>query len=292
MRRQARQTARLWPLKIHPPQPPRCRFAEIGKLPEFRIDFDATAALIAPAAFRILTMSADLTESPVPLAEISQGPNAFEAFLDRNQKGIVIFAILLALGAVALVIYRGVETSRQQTAGAALNKAEDLASLQAVVTEHAGTTAAGSAMVLLANSQWTADKQDDAVATLRKFIAESPQHPAVPNAKANLASKLMAQGKSGDAAKLFEEISADPAASFIAPFALISLGDISKAAGDLEKAEGFYTKAKNADSSFADTASRRLAILKTKPPVEIEPPPAPPATPSAPEAKTPIAPEP
>ena len=252
-------------------------------------------------------MSTDLTESPVPLAEISQGPNAFEAFLDRNQKGIVVFAILLAIGAVALVIYRGVETSRQQTAGAALTKAADLAALQAVVTEHAGTTAGGSAMVLLANSQWTAGKQDDAVATLRKFIADSPEHPAIPTAKANLASKLVAQGKSGDAAKLFEELASDPAARFIAPFALISLGDISKAAGELEKADASYTKAKTdfPDSSFAGTATRRLAILKTKPPVEIEPPPAPPAptpetkpalppgatiTPSAPAAEIPTAP--
>ncbi len=78
-------------------------------------------------------MSADLKESPVPLAEISQGPNAFEAFLDRNQKGIIVFAILLALGAVVAVIYRGVERSRQETAGAALTKAADLAALQAVV---------------------------------------------------------------------------------------------------------------------------------------------------------------
>ena len=46
-------------------------------------------------------MSADLKESPTPLAEISQGPNAFEAFLDRNQKAIVVFAIALAIAAVA-----------------------------------------------------------------------------------------------------------------------------------------------------------------------------------------------
>ncbi len=76
-------------------------------------------------------MSADLKESSVPLAEISQGPNAFEAFLDRNQKGIVVLAILLAIGAVGLVIYRGIETSRQESAGAALTKAADLASFQA-----------------------------------------------------------------------------------------------------------------------------------------------------------------
>jgi len=227
-------------------------------------------------------MSADLKESPVPLAEISQGPNAFEVFLDRNQKGIVVFAILLALGAVALVIYRGIETSRQETAGAALTKAEDLASYQAVVDGHADTVAAGSAMVLLADSQWTANKQDDAIATLRKFIAASPTHPAIPTAKANLGAKLIAQGKSGDATKVFEELVADPAARYIAPFALISLGDLSKTAGDLEKAEASYNKVKTEfpESSFAETANRRIATLKAKPPVEIEPPPTPPAPPA------------
>ncbi len=236
-------------------------------------------------------MSADLKESSVPLAEISQGPNAFEAFLDRNQKGIVVFAILLALAAVATVVYRGIETSRQQTAGAALNKAEDLTALKAVVDQHADTIAAGSAMVLLANNQWSAGKQDDAIATLQKFIASSPDHPAIPTAKANLGSKLMVQGKSGDAAKLFEDLASDPEARFIAPFALISLGDIAKTAGDLEKAEASYTKAKTAfpESSFAETANRRLAILKTKPPVEIEPPPAPPTPPAAGAAAPPAA---
>lgn len=231
-------------------------------------------------------MSADLKESPVPLAEISQGPNAFEVFLDRNQKGIVAFAILLALGAIGLVIYRGIETSRQESAGAALTKATDLAAYQAVVDGHADTVAAGSAMVLLADSQWTANKQDDAIATLRKFIAASPTHPAIPTAKANLGAKLMAQGKSGDATKVFDELVADPAAGYIAPFALISLGDLSKSGGDLEKAEASYNKVKTEfpDSSFAETATRRIATLKAKPPVEIEPPPAPATPPADPTA--------
>ncbi len=227
-------------------------------------------------------MSADLKESPVPLAEISQGPNAFEAFLDRNQKGIVVLAILLALGAIGLVIYRGIETSRQETAGAALTKAADLAAYQAVVDGHADTIAAGSAMVLLADSQWTAGKQDDAIATLRKFIAATPTHPAIPTAKANLGAKLMAQGKSGDATKVFDELAADPVARYIAPFALISLGDLSRTAGDLEKAEASYSKVKTEfpESSFAETATHRIATLKAKPPVEIEPPPAPPTPPT------------
>ena len=236
-------------------------------------------------------MSADLKETSVPLAEISQAPNAFEAFLDRNQKGVAALAVLLVIGAIGAVIYRGIETSRQESAGVALTKAEDVAAFQAVVDGNQNTAAAGSAMVLLANSQWTASKQDDAIATLRKFLSSYPEHPARPSAMASLGAKLMSQGKSGDAVKVFEELVADPAAKFIAPFALISLGDIAKASGDLEKAGVSYAKVKGdfPDSSFSETAVRRIATLKAKPPVEIEPPPAPPVvpTPGAPDGITP-----
>ncbi len=247
-------------------------------------------ALIGPRSPAYLSiMSADLKETSVPLAEISQAPNAFEAFLDRNQKGVAALAVLLVIGAIAAVIYRGIETSRQESAGAALTKAEDLATYQAVVDGNQGTAAAGSAMVLLANSQWTANKQDDSIATLRKFCASFPEHPARPSAMASLGTKLMAQGKSGDAVKILEEVVADPAAKFIAPFALISLGDIAEATGDLEKAGVSYAKVKGdfPESSFSETAVRRIATLKAKPPVEIEPPPAPPTPPTPPAAPTP-----
>ena len=228
-------------------------------------------------------MPADLTETPTPLAEISQGPNAFEQFLDRNQKNIVILAILIALGAAAFVIYRGIEKSKQETAGAAFNKADDLAALQAVVTEHADTTAGRSAMILLADRQWAEGQQDVAIETLRKFIAENAGHPGLPTAQASLGSKLMAQGKSADATKVFEDLADDSNSRFIAPFALISLGDISKAAGDLEKAEAAYARVNKdfSDSSFADAATRRIAMLKAKPPVEIPAPPKPEPAPAS-----------
>lgn len=231
-------------------------------------------------------MPADLKESSAPLAEIAQGPSAFELFLDRNQKNLVILSILLAIGAAAFVVYRGIEDSRQNTAGEVLSKAGDLAALQSVVSEHSGTHAAQSAMILLADKQWAAGQQDAAIETLRKFIAESPDHPAAPTAKASLGSKLMAQGKSADATKVFEEIVDNPNSRYIAPFALISLGDIAKLAGDLTKAEAAYKRVKTdfSESSFSDSASKRIANLKAKPPVEIAAPPKPaePTTPPAP----------
>lgn len=240
-------------------------------------------------------MPADLQESPVPLAEITQGPSAFELFLDRNQKNLIILTILVAIGVAVFVVYRGIEKSRQDTAGEALNKANDLAALQAVITGHEGTHAAGSAMVLLADRQWTEGQQDAAVETLRKFISSQPEHPAIPAAQASLGAKLMIQGKSADAAKVFQDLVDEPKARYIAPYALISLGDLSSAAGDLEKAEGFYKRVQTdfSDSSFSNTAVRRISNLKAKAPVEIAAPPAPkaaaPPVPSAPTLEIPAA---
>lgn len=222
-------------------------------------------------------MPAELSKSPVPLAEISQGPNALEMFLDRNQKNLIVLTILVALGAAALVIYRGIEKSRQESAGAALSTAENMGALQAVIKDHAGTVAASSTMVLLAEHQWTEGQQDAAIETLRKFIASNADHAALATAQASLGSKLMIQGKSSDATRIFQELSNDPKARFVAPFALISLGDISKMAGDFDKADESYKRVKTefSESAFAETAKRRLATLKAKPPVEIDAPPVP-----------------
>lgn len=222
-------------------------------------------------------MSAKHPETPTPLAEISQGPSAFEQFLDNNQKNLIILTVLLVIGAGALVVFRGIEKSSQQSAGAALNKAADLPALQAVIQDHAGTRAAGSAMVLLAESQWSEGQQDAAIKTLRDFISSNPGHAALPTAQASLGAKLMAQGKSADASTVFQQIVDDPNARFIAPYALISLGDIAQAAGDLDKAQVSYIRAKTdfPDSSFASTANERISSLRAVLPVEVEPPPAP-----------------
>ena len=237
-------------------------------------------------------MSADLKDASVPLAEISQAPSSFDAFLDRNQKGIVVFTILLALGAAGLVIQRGLKSSQQESAGNALSKSDSIESLKSVVLKHDGTHAAGSALVLLANAQWTDGNQDDAIASLRKFLGQYPKHPAVPTAKASLGSKLAAQGKSGDATEVLEEIVTDPAARYIAPFALLTLGDLARASGDLEKAENHYNQVKVEfpETTFVSAAGSRILMLKAKPPTEIAPPPVP--TPVTPPSDTPPAPVP
>ncbi len=221
-------------------------------------------------------MASSHAEDSRPIAEISQGPSAFESFLDRNQKLLLVLGIVLALAVIAWVIMRGIQRSAETNAGNALAAANGLAELQDVVKEHPGTTAAGSARILISEEQWRNGQQDAAIDTLRTFLAESPEHPAVPSARASLAARLMQQGKNEEAETLFRQVSEDPAARFLAPYALTCLGDLAKAAGRVDEAGEFYQRAKNDFDSnpFSGSVQQHLDLLKFKLPEEIEPPPA------------------
>jgi predicted negative regulator of RcsB-dependent stress response len=229
------------------------------------------------AGWRIPSMSDTQTPSPLsgtPLGEISQAPPALEVFLDKHQSKIIALALLIAVLAVVYVVYKGIAEGKQMAAGASLAKAEDVSELQGVVKNHKGTTAAHSATVLLAEKQWEDGQQDDAVATLKAFIDGGADHPALPNAKASLASKLLAQGKKDEATSIFQDLTEDPSARFLAPYAWISLGDIEAAKGDAEAARKAYgmIELDFPGSPFAGDAAKRLLLLKAKAPVEVAAP--------------------
>ena len=90
-------------------------------------------------------MAVEQDDTPRPLAEISHGPSAFEAFLDRNQKGMIVLGILIAIAGGAWIVFKGMQESKAYGAGEDLSKAESLADLLEVPKKHAGTPAAGSA---------------------------------------------------------------------------------------------------------------------------------------------------
>jgi len=236
-------------------------------------------------------MAEETSDNLRPLAEISHGPSAFEAFLDRNQKGMIALGIALVAGTAGWIVYQGIRDGAEKSAGAVLSKSEALPELQELVKNHAGTAAAGSAQLVIAAKQWEAGDQDASIETLRGFIAKGGDHPALSTARASLASRLMQQGKNEEAATLFRELADAPAAKFIAPYALISLGDIAKTEGKLDEAEQSYKRVQDefSESPLASMAGQHLRMLRFKAPAEIEPPPAPPA-PAEGEAPKPEAP--
>lgn len=222
-------------------------------------------------------MADETSDIPRPLAEISHGPSAFEAFLDRNQKGMIILGIALVAATSGWIVYQGIREGAEKSAGGILSKSEGLPELQELVKNHAKTAAAGSAQLVIAAKQWQAGDQDASIETLRRLIADGGDHPALATARASLASRLMQQGKNDEAAALFREVSDDPAAKFIAPYALISLGDLAKAAGKLDEAEQSFKRVQDEfpESPLASVAGQHLRMLRFKAPTEIEPPSAP-----------------
>jgi predicted negative regulator of RcsB-dependent stress response len=221
-------------------------------------------------------MAEEPSDNPRPLAEISHGPSAFEAFLDRNQKGMIVLGIALVSATAGWIVFRGIKDGAEKSAGAVLSKADDIPALQDLIKSHPDTPAAGSAQLVIASKQWDAGDQAASVETLRAFIAGNAGHPALPSARASLASRLWQQGQTEEAEGLFRELADAPDAKFIAPLALISLGDIAKSAGRLDDAEKSYKRVQDefAKSPFAETAGNHLRMLRFKLPVEIKAPPA------------------
>jgi len=241
-------------------------------------------------------MADDPQPTSAPLAEISHGPGAFELFLDRNQKSLIVLLILIILGVAGFVVFQGIQDGVRTTAANALYRASDTAALRKVTEEHAKTPAGATARILLAESLWNDGQQEASIEAINSFLASSPKHPGVPAAKASLAAKKMAQGKSAEATAAFQDIVDDPTSSYLAPYALLCLGDISASAGDKNQAKKFYDQAQSQfpNSGFNQKITQRIASLNSTPPTEIDPPPAPPeptTTPSSPSFPIPFAPD-
>lgn len=227
-------------------------------------------------------MAEESTETSRPLAEISHGPSAFEAFLDRNQKGLVVCAILLALAGAAVIVVRGLKQAKMEEAGGAFGKATTITELQQVIQKYPDSPVVGSAKVVLADKQWAEQNQEESVETLRSFIAANPEHPAVPSAKASLATRLVQQGKSADAEPILRDLADNSKSSYLAPYALIALGDIAKAAGNPDEAEASYKRVQESfGAPFASIAANHRRLVRFKMPAEIEAPTAPAPAPGA-----------
>lgn len=217
---------------------------------------------------------AELPVEPRPIAEISHGPSASEQFLEKNQKLLIVVAILLAIVAAGIVVKRGMDEGARLAAGAAMQDAEDVAAMQDVVKNHAGTPTEATASVFLSDLQWEQGQQSAALETLKAVIEAQPEHPAVIPARARLGARLREQGDTAGAKDIFKALSEDPAATWIAPYALISLADIAREEGDAEAAKALLTKV-NEDfptSMFSGSAGQLAKFADFKFPTEIDPP--------------------
>ena len=237
-------------------------------------------------------MAEDPSQTPVPIGEIDHGPSKAEQFFEDNSKAILIAVIALVLIGVIVIVARGLNQAAEESAGAVLLSAEDAPALNAVITDHPNSAAAGSAHLLLADKLWEDDDQAKAIETLQSFLADYSDHPAKFSALGRLGSFYMSEGQLDEAKQPLQQIIDDSKGDYMAPYALNILGDIAKAQGDLESAKAYYERssadyASRFDATVRGDSQARLGLLEFEAPTAITvevPDPVAPETPPAPAA--------
>ncbi|MGJ8658137.1 MAG: tetratricopeptide repeat protein [Akkermansiaceae bacterium] len=219
-----------------------------------------------------------MEDSPIPIAELEHGPSKFEEFLDKNQKKLIILAILIFLGVLAYVFITGLEKKNATEAGAAFMQATDEEALNKIITDYSSSPAAGTAAMAIAQLRTT---DDDRTAALNHFIDNYPDHPGVPAKLLELALIQMNSGNNNDASDTLNKLISNDKSAFLAPRAKIAIADIAASNNELDKAEQIYTEIKDSQTHFSQVAAERLLYLKAQEPELVKKAPAP--TPLSPE---------
>ncbi len=235
-------------------------------------------------------MSDSLTpdaSSASPIGEILHGPSKFELFLEKNQKLLLVGTIAVAVGIGGYSVMQSIKADTNAEAAGALIAATDLASLESVQTQFPDSPSAATAAFLRAEKLWESGEQDSAINSLKEIIGKYPQHPVVALSRMKLANALVVQGKTADAAALYEEVISDASSAFLAPNAMIALGDLAMKNKEMDKAKGYYqeVETKFEKSKLKQTAQERIRFISFQDPTEVDaPPPPPPASITLPEA--------
>ena len=217
-------------------------------------------------------------QAPSPIGEISQEPSSFEAFLDANQKKLIIAGIMLIIALVAYVVIDGLKQQELENHSAEVSAARTLAQLEAQASEKAGTNAGGTALLREAQLQWKDLQQPEAIKTLESFVSEYPDHPAFASGLASLASYQHKMGNLEAAKENYGKAVEEKAA--ISSMALIYLGDIARGEGNDEAAGEYYDRASSEygdiHANIRQIAERHSKLLGVSAPIEVKPaPPAP-----------------
>ena len=207
---------------------------------------------------------------PSPIGEISQEPSAFEAFLDANQKKLILLGILAVLCLVVYVVFTGLERKADEEAAAAVANARTGPDYEAVSEKYFGKSAGGSAILLKSQLLWSDQQQQEAIEALETFVSEYPEHPAVGSAYASLGSYQQQLMRLDKAKEAFQKaVDRESAASSLA---LLSLGDLELQAGEDDNAKEIYKKIiseyESSHLQVKSMAQARLKLINVESPTE------------------------
>lgn len=164
------------------------------------------------------------------VSQISHDP-ALETslFWDQYKMPIMAIVAVLALGALGFAGYQVYTQRRAANAAALLAGAKTPQDFQQVIDRYAGSGPAASAYLLLASEQRAKKNYAEANATLHKFIDQFPKHELITTAWMGVAANLGSLGKNDEALSTYQRLVAEYPQSFNAPLALLSEVPLLKA---------------------------------------------------------------
>jgi predicted negative regulator of RcsB-dependent stress response len=212
-------------------------------------------------------------KSKVPVATLEYEPTSFEQTLLKHKSKLILVGVLAVAGAVGYWGWRLTKDSKHHSAAVDFTRAGSVEDLKKVAKEHPGETAAGDAMILAADKLFTDNKGSDAIALLKDFLSQYPEHPLKDLASWRLAEYLAAGGDIAAATPAYETVSQSN--SPFSGLAMLRLGDIKWGAGENEKAREYYDKilrnpAMTGNPARTEAQERIDVGLKWKPPTPVE----------------------
>ncbi len=199
------------------------------------------------------------TDSEIPVT------SGFEPqiFWDAHKSKIIVYGALLIGALLIFSIYQYTTSQRLEASGTLFAQAKTAADYQAVIDKYPHTISAGNASLLLAKVLRDEKKYDEAVATLRKFTQDFPDHPLVSTGWLSLAETLEVQGKTAEADSTFQQVTAKFPDSYSAPIAALEEANSLRIRGKNEEARVAYENilTQYRESYCAQEATRDLRLL-------------------------------
>ncbi len=166
-------------------------------------------------------------------------PQEFDllAFWIQHQRLIIRLVVVALLAVAAWGAYLFMDYRKRAGSEEALANAKTAADFRKTVTDWAGTPAAGTASVRLAEELRKEGKPDEAAKILREFLAQYPVHPLRVGAAHALAASLEAAGKNEEALAAYQQFGAAHGRSAFAPLASIGQARVLIALNKADEAQ-------------------------------------------------------
>ena len=235
------------------------------------------------------------TAETAPEARFEWSQSPFETFLEHNFKKLLLGLLVTGVGVGGWLVIRQQSAQKLLLQAEAFTGSETLDDYKKIIANYPGSTAAGSAQLMIANLLAQNNDTAGALEELKKFTASHPQHPMMDQAAFRIAVLTAEkEGAAADAGPYDTFINQFPD-SPLRPLAQMRKADALVAAGKREEALAVYDAIQKDNTLYGNTvlteAKERAAQVKLKAPTPVEFVPEPaapaPATPGAPASGAP-----